>query len=202
MAAYTGPEGSGNQEQVWVEAAGHDTGAFASLYNSYFPRIYGYVYHRLGSVLDSEDTVSEIFFKAMNALGRGQFVWKHHASFAVWLFRIAHNAVVSYHRRSGTQSEEVSLDHVGEIQGGSLTPEAALLQKEEFAQLRRLLLTLSPRRQEIITLRFYGGLRNSEIASVLGLDERTVASQICRAIDDLQHRYKHEAWSHETERSK
>jgi DNA-directed RNA polymerase specialized sigma24 family protein len=45
---------------------------------------------------------------------------------------------------------------------------------------------LSPRRQEVVTLRFYGGLRNREIARVLGLDERTVAAHLCRAIQDLE----------------
>jgi DNA-directed RNA polymerase specialized sigma24 family protein len=38
-------------------------------------------------------------------------------------------------------------------------------------------------------LKFYGGLRNSEIAAVLGLDERSVASHLCRALDDLHRSY-------------
>ncbi|HET7078316.1 MAG TPA: sigma-70 region 4 domain-containing protein, partial [Chloroflexia bacterium] len=58
-----------------------------------------------------------------------------------------------------------------------------------FADLHRLIATLSPRRREVITLKFFGGLQNREIAAVLGLDERTVASHLCRALEDLYARY-------------
>ncbi len=34
--------------------------------------------------------------------------------------------------------------------------------------------------------RFFGELPNREIALALGLDERTVASHLCRALDDLE----------------
>lgn len=192
-------------EQGWVEAAGSDPQAFAYLYSSYFPRVYGYVYYKLGSVQDAEDAVAEIFFNAMEALGRGQFKSNSEGneanSFAVWLFRIAHNAVASYYRRTGKQPERVPLGEIEDIEAQTPTPEAAILLEEEFARLREMLLTLTPRRQEIITLRFYGGLRNYEIAHVLGLDERTVSSQICRAIDDLQRGYNREELGHGMEKS-
>ena len=61
-----------------------------------------------------------------------------------------------------------------------------VLVEERFARLRGLMARLSPRRQEIVTLRFFGELPNREIARVLGLDERTVASHLCRALDDLE----------------
>ena len=41
-------------------------------------------------------------------------------------------------------------------------------------------------RAEVLTLKFYGELRNKEIAAVLGLDERTVASNLSRALDQLE----------------
>ena len=63
------------------------------------------------------------------------------------------------------------------------------MQKEKFKSLQQLISTLSPRRQEIITLKFFGGLRNKEIAQILRLDERTVASHLCRGLEDLHQRY-------------
>jgi RNA polymerase sigma factor (sigma-70 family) len=56
--------------------------------------------------------------------------------------------------------------------------------------MRALVATLSPRRQEIVTLKFFAGLRNREIADVLELDERTVASHLSRGLQDLQTRYR------------
>ena len=69
---------------------------------------------------------------------------------------------------------------------GSTLLSDALAQQEAFEQMRSLIATLSPRRQEVITLKFYAGLRNREIARVLGLDERTVAAHLCRALRDLE----------------
>jgi DNA-directed RNA polymerase specialized sigma24 family protein len=45
----------------------------------------------------------------------------------------------------------------------------------------------SPRRREIITLKFLqvASLRNREIAIVLELDERTIASHLQRGLQDL-----------------
>jgi RNA polymerase sigma-70 factor (ECF subfamily) len=63
------------------------------------------------------------------------------------------------------------------------------VRKETFAQLSGMIASLSPRRRDIVTLRFFGGLRNREIAAILNLDERSVASHLSRALDDLRRKY-------------
>ena len=55
--------------------------------------------------------------------------------------------------------------------------------------MRRLVAALPPRRQEVIRLRFFGGLSSREIAAILDLDERTVASNLSRALVDLQYHW-------------
>lgn len=72
-----------------------------------------------------------------------------------------------------------------------------IIRKEKFARLYQMVETLSPRRQEVITLRFFGELKNQEIAKILDLDERTVASHLCRGIEDLQHKYQQEEFAHD-----
>ncbi len=177
-------------EREQVIKARRDLGAFEGLYNLYFARIYSYVCYRVGKVQDCEDLASDIFLKAAEALRREQFEWRRHGSFAAWLFRIAHNAVIDYYRRNPAAVDApMSLDELPMLQAGGLLPDDALVRKEQFAHLRQELLTLSPRRQEIITLKFFGGLRNTEIAAVLGLDERTIASHLCRGLEDLHRRY-------------
>ena len=181
-------------EQSWVAAAQRDPRAFERLYSHYFPRLYAYVAYRVGRAQDCEDLVADTFLKAVEGLER--FEWRHAGSFAAWLFRIALNEVTDYHRRNRRAGEQVPLEELPDLGASSLAgggpfqgPEDALLRKEMFAHLRGLLATLSPRRQDIVTLRFYGGLRNSEIAEVLGLDERTVASHLCRGLRDLHQKY-------------
>ncbi len=174
-------------EKELLENALHDLSAFKELYALYFPRIYAYINYRVGRVQDAEDLVASTFLKATERLG--QFEWRGDGSFSAWLFRIAHDLVVDSYRRDGKVPKSVSIDELPEIRSDSVLPDDAALRKEEVECLRQLIGTLSPRRQEIITLRFFGGLRNKEVAGILGLDERTVASHLCRGLEDLHRKY-------------
>jgi RNA polymerase sigma-70 factor (ECF subfamily) len=174
-------------EREWVEKAQNDPLAFRHLYDSYFSRVYAYVSYRVGRIQDAEDMTSEIFLKAMEGITRLE--WQHENSFASWIFRIAHNTVNDYYRKNNTVNEPISLEELPELRASVLLPEDALLRKEKFAQLRRLIFELPSRRQEVILLKFFGRLRNKEIATVLGLDERTVASHLSRALVSLHRKY-------------
>ncbi len=174
-------------EKELLENALSNLSAFNELYALYFPRIYAYINYRVGGVQDAEDIVASTFLKATERLG--QFEWRGDGSFAAWLFRIAHDLVVDSYRRDGKVPDSVSIDELPDIRSDSVLPDDAALRNEEFEYLRQLIGTLSPRRQEIITLRFFGGLRNKEIAGILGLDERTVASHLCRGLEDLHRKY-------------
>lgn len=175
------------QERTLVEKARREPATFQELYNHYFPKVYAYVNYRVGRVQDAEDLVAETFLRVVEEIGH--FEWQYEGSFAAWLFRIAHNSISDFYRRSRRWGEPLSLEELPELQTSTLLPEDVVLQKEKFAHLRRLISTLSPRRQEVITLKFFGGLRNQEIAEVLGLDERTVASHLCRGLEDLHRKY-------------
>lgn len=181
------------QERAYIQQARADPRAFVYLYDHYFPRIHAYVCYRVHTQQDAEDLVADIFIKAM--LEVGNFEWRHENSFSGWLFRIAHNLIVDYYRRyEQVQRTEIALDP-GEPAPGAhlasqaLRPEQVLNQQETFRQMRALVATLSPRRQEVITLKFFGGLRNKEIAGILDLDERTVASHLSRGLQNLRDQY-------------
>ncbi len=175
-------------EGALIRQAQQNGDAFRELYRLYFPRLYAYVAYRVGRVQDAEDVTADIFVKVVEALGR--FEYRGSGSFAAWIFRIAHNEVQQFYRRHRWQQHHLSLDDIPNLPVTSPSPEALIQRKEQFARLYAVINTLSPRRQEIITLRFFGELRNQEIATVLGLDERTVASHLCRALDELQQKFQ------------
>jgi RNA polymerase sigma-70 factor (ECF subfamily) len=176
------------QEREYIQQAQRNPSAFVHLYDHYFPRVHAFVCYRVYNLQDAEDIIADAFVKAIRNLKR--FKWRRGGSFTAWLFRIVHNLIVDYYR----QGNRVTLSPVSDdslatpVSQGTL-PEEALAQQEAFRQIRALIVTLSPRRQEVITLRFYGGLRNGEIAEVLGLDERTVSSHLSRGLQDLKRRY-------------
>jgi RNA polymerase sigma-70 factor (ECF subfamily) len=163
-----------------------DPQAFQPIFQHYYPRVFAYVAYRVGRAEDAEDIVAEVFMRVVNYLH--QFTDRGGGSFSAWVFRIASNEVnrffASHHRREG-----IPLDELPHILSDQLPVDVQVQRKEEFAHLRTLIGQLSTRRQEIVQLKFFGGLRNQEIAEIMGLDERTVASHLSRALDDLRRAY-------------
>ncbi|MFO7917865.1 MAG: sigma-70 family RNA polymerase sigma factor [Anaerolineae bacterium] len=175
------------QERALLRRARNDPQALRALYDHYFPKVYAYTSYRVGRVQDAEDIVADVFLTAVDKLD--MFRWRGEGSFAAWLFRIARNRVSDFYRRGRGSEEGVALEDLPCLASSALLPADAIARKERFAHLRRLIDTLSPRRREVILLRFFGGLRNKEIAALLELDERTVASHLCRGLRDLHRQY-------------
>ena len=87
------------------------------------------------------------------------------------------------------------MDELPDIRSSILAPPEILVRKEQFARLRELISTLTPRQQEIVTLKFFAGLCNYEIADILNLNERTVASHLCQALKTLKETFQREVES-------
>src|SRR5437868_2962947 len=109
--------------------------AFERLYRQYAPRLYAYIAYRVGNVQESEDLLADTFMKAVRHIKSGNFAWRCEDSFAAWLFRIAHTAVIDYFRVHG-EDESVPLDSLPDLVDGELLPEDALLRKEQLARMR------------------------------------------------------------------
>lgn len=180
---------SSDEERSIIQQLPKNPEGFRILYEHYFPRVFAYVAYRVGGKQEAEDITADIFFKIIESIGR--FEYRVDGSFATWVFRIAHNTVQQFYRVLHRRPTML-LDDLPEIHSQELLPDEMILRKEQFAQLRIALDQLSPRRKEIIIMRFWGGLKNHEIATILQLDERTVASHLCRGLEDLKHKYREE----------
>ena len=154
---------------------------FAPIYQQYFPRIFAYCYNRTDSPQEAEDLTSRIFTRALKGLAsyRG-------GSVAAWLFRIAHNTLVSHYRRQHTQVsiEALELD----ISDSTSHPRDHLLRAEEARQVRDLVATLPSRDQELLALWLDGELSASEIGKILGHKEGTVRVKLHRILKRLRKR--------------
>lgn len=170
-----------------VERARRDPEAVRQLYDLYFPRLYAYAAYRVGNSDDAEDLVPEVFLRAVEGLHA--FEWRHEGSFAAWLFRIAQNLVTDNYRERERWGEVIPLEDLPNLAASSLLPDDMVLQKEKFSYLRGLIGELPARQQEVVTLRFFGGLRNKKISRVLGIEERTVAAHLCRGLEGLHGKY-------------
>lgn len=176
-----------NKEKKLVKKAKKDPKKFAPLYNFYFSKIYRYTAYRIGHQKDTEDLVSEIFEKALRNLNK--FQWQKGAGFGSWLFRIARNTIIDYYK-SKEKRKLIDLEDVPEIASQDILPDDKIRKKELFQKMQTLVNSLPPRQSEVVTLRFFGERRNKEIAQILKISEKTVASNLCRALKTLHQKYK------------
>jgi RNA polymerase sigma-70 factor (ECF subfamily) len=152
---------------------------YADLYREYLPRILNYVRLRVNDEDLAQDLAAEVFERAISR----QHTLRRRAAFGAWLFRIARNVVAGHYRR---RRPVLFLDLVEEQPAPTPAPLDAVIWGEELVRLRAALSQLSEREQEIIRLKFAGGLGNTEIAQVMRLRAGHIAVLLYRALRKLR----------------
>lgn len=177
--AFTGGRENETEDALVAEAAKTDAGAFGELYERYHPRVYRYVFHRVGNAPDAEDITAVVFMKALEALPNFQ---SRRSGFAPWLFRITRNSVVDHYRRGRRQEP---LDDL-EQHAPNADPLHHALGSESRAELHALVRDLSPDQRDVILLRYTADLSFAEIATILRKNEPAVRMLLHRGLRKLK----------------
>lgn len=157
----------------------------ANLYQCHAPALFTYIKHHIPVLNDAEDILTEVF---ISALRRDLSTMSPNEQRA-WLWTVAHNKL-SDHYRQARRWQQVSLETLEETLADGTTPEQMALQHEEAVYLRNYLQDLSVVQQEVLQLRFIGGLRCTEIAVLLNKREGAIRSILSRALNELRKYYK------------
>jgi len=166
-----------------IAEARNDAAAFVQLYRRHYDAVFRYCVHRLFDRHIAEDVTSQVFTKAVENFNRFDGTEQQ---FCFWLFRIATNAVNQHLRkqiRRKRMQQNVQEQVLSEISANSGSEESS---HEKLAALKAAMLSLRPRYQTIITLRFFENLKPAEIAEVLGSSSGTIRSQLARALAKLR----------------
>ena len=191
------PDGGAHAERSLVDAAREGDGAALSeLYNLYFPRVYRYILARTGNTYDAEDLAEEVFMRMLAAIER--FEWRD-APFSAWLFRIAHNAVISQRRRDGARGPSAPLSE--SLPMNSLGPEELVEKRMALNEIMRAAETLPDAQRQVISLRFAAGLSVAETARVMNKGEGNVKVIQHKAIVKLREMMGQRPRVHETKKS-
>ena len=176
------PSGDAPGERPLVDAArAGDEAALSELYSLYFPRVYRYILARTGNPYDAEDLAEEVFLRVLDAIER--FQWRE-APFSAWLFRIAHNAVISQRRKDGARgrpaplSEGLPLDAQG--------PDELVDNRLALNEIMQAAKGLPEAQRQVISLRFAAGLSVAETARAMGKGEGNVKVIQHKAIAKLR----------------
>ena len=169
-------------ERAIVDAAiAGDEAALSELYSLYFPRVYRYILARVGNPYDAEDLTEEVFLRVLDAIGR--FQWRE-APFSAWLFRIAHNAVISQRRKEGARGRSSPLSEALPVD--SQGPEEMVANRLALNEVMRAADTLPEAQRRVIGYRFAAGLTVAETARAMGKGEGNVKVIQHKAIAKLR----------------
>lgn len=164
-----------------IQRAKSEPEAFIQLYDAYVGRIYQYLLRRVGDVSDAEDLTSQTWEKALLKIHsmRSEDV----SGFLAWIFSIARNELKQYFRGGKSKMSDELPEGLEDLSKGPVD-----LLKDQFdgAFLRDCLSALPKKQRESVELKYFGDLRNKEIALILKISEKTVASNLSRALKSLE----------------
>lgn len=165
-----------------------DPETFAAIYQRHLPGIYSYLLAHTRQEEDARDLAQQVFTQALAALPRYR---QQEIPISVWLFRIARNLVVDFHRRRRpTVSWEFLPDTLHPVAADDV--EATVIRREAADHLLTVLARLEPEKRELLLLRFAGGLKVREIAALLDRSEAAVRSELRRILHALQEHVSHD----------
>jgi RNA polymerase sigma-70 factor, ECF subfamily len=152
---------------------------FEALYRSSRDDVYAYVVTLLGDRAAAEDVTALAFERAYRR--RATFD-RRRGEERGWLFGIARNAALDELRRrrrmTGLAGEPGAEDETSVEDGAEVSLRRTVV--------RTALAALPGREREVVALKFHAGLRNTEIAQVLGVSESAAGTLLYRAMQKLR----------------
>ena len=175
-----GPEAEGDARLV-ARAVRGEVGAFGQLYQRHVDAVFHYVHFRVRDVGQAEDLTQEVFINAL----KGIVDLRDHGRFRQWLFRIAHRQVLNHWRSLGSrprvadplpgEDPDDRLDRIARSPEPTVPIDERCAAEDVLAATARL----TDLQQQVIALRFVGGLSVGEAAAAMDRTEN--------AVKNLQH---------------
>lgn len=178
---------TGKTDEALVALALEDKAYFACIISRYQEKLGRYV-RRLSRFSDDDvdDVLQEVFIKVYTNLNN----FDADLSFSSWIYRIAHNTVVSLHRKHMVRPEGHMVDIDDDILH-SIVDAGEDVEKENDTQyLRKHLLQamdqMPQKYKDILVLRFFEEKEYREISDILQKPAGSVATLINRAKTQLK----------------
>jgi len=165
-----------------VRASDADADAFRTLFERYQPIVFRQVMYQLGESDAAHDVVQETFVR----------IWDHRRSlqpelsFVAYALRISANLVRDAARHRAVRERTAHSVPPPELSEGD-DPEEALTRAMLEERIARIVNARLPDRcREIFLLSRFEGKSHREIATLLGVTEKTIENQINRALRVLR----------------
>jgi RNA polymerase sigma-70 factor, ECF subfamily len=174
-------EGDGKTDEEIVRLTLANQAYFLHIIKRYEKKIYRYIC-RLTNVRDedAEDILQDIFIKTYLNLND----FDSELKFSSWIYRIAHNEVISHHRKVQARPQGHSLEMEDDTVK-RLAADLDLAKNMDLKILREnisaIMLGLEDKHREILVLKFFEGKSYQEISDIIKKPMGTVASLMNKA---------------------
>jgi len=165
---------------------GGDDAAATSFYEEYSGKIYRMMYFSARGEAEAEELTQATFLAFFESLPR----FRGESRLSTWLYAIAKNVLRNYYSRN-KRKRETSLDAAGVagemrsyldgLASGDELPDEFVAREETAAVVRAVLARLATSYREVLTMRFFDGLSNADVAAALGKKESTIRVLLHRA---------------------
>jgi RNA polymerase sigma-70 factor, ECF subfamily len=169
------------EERIVSLAVKGEASAFGLLYDHYQPRIYRFVFIKVGRREEAEDLTHQVFLNAWQNIQS----YKHLGyPFSSWLYQIARNQVIDFYR---TRKPEVELAAAETDYAAVLDDHENLVaDKLELEKIMLAVAKLKPLYQDIVIMRFVEELSLKEVAEATGRSQGAVKLLQHRAMKQLK----------------
>lgn len=155
---------------------------------------------KIAQRVDASDIVQDVLLEANTRLQ--DYLSNPRIPFHLWLRQLAKDRMIDMHRRHrGAQrrsldrerslaspqfADQSGFDLMGQLAGHELTPAAAIIRKELETRFLEALEQLGEEDRDIILMRHFEQLGNSEVAEALGLSTAAAGMRHLRALRKLR----------------
>ncbi len=171
-----------SQQELVERAIDGDSGSFTILFQLYNAQICAYLSNLVGNDELGRDLAQETFLRAWKSLP----AMRKELLFKPWLYRIATNVARSYQRHERLLRWlpwQDAMETRGETHGNSTNMEEKVSEAEYVQQV---LSTLSPQYRTCLLLQLVAGFSQREIASMLGISEKSVSANVSRGREQFR----------------
>jgi RNA polymerase sigma-70 factor, ECF subfamily len=146
--------------------------------------------------VDASDIVQDVLLEASQRLA--DYLREPSMPFSLWLRHLARDRIIDMHRRH-RQAERRSVDReqalqskradspsspdlMGQLSDPNITPAAAALRREFQSRFLEVLGDLDPGDRDVLMMRHFEHMTNSEVAEALGLSQPAAGMRYLRAL--------------------
>ncbi len=165
------------EKELLTQVSEGDEKAFRNLFESYYEKLYQYIFGFIKSKQVSEELVMDVFLKIW--LGRDIIPQIH--SFNAFLFRVAHNKSIDFLRSVARDPKFQDLLWENIQLVNNTTADSSILVQEYQNKLREAVSLLPPQRKKVYQLSREQDMTHDQIAVQLNLSRNTINNHIVEA---------------------